>query len=63
MAKRVQEQKEERVVAKSRSTAMNLSSHVPASSSSAKNLVISSDPWETHGCGETGKQDEKKFET
>ena len=38
MAKRVQEQKEEeRIVAKSKSTAMNLSSSVPASSSSAKN--------------------------
>ena len=45
MAKRVQEQKEEeRNVAKSRPTAMNLSSTVPATSSSAKNLVTSSDP-------------------
>ena len=45
MAKRVQEQKgEERIVAKSRPTAMNLSSTVPASSSSSKNLIISSDP-------------------
>ena len=45
MAKRVQEQKEEeRVVVKSRPTAMNLSSTVPASSSSAKNLITSSDP-------------------
>ena len=44
MAKRVQEQKdEERIVAKSRSTAMNLSSIGPASSSSAKNLITSSD--------------------
>ena len=45
MAKRMQEQKrEERSVAKSRPTAMNLSSTVPASSSSAKNLITSSDP-------------------
>ena len=45
MAKRVQEQKdEEKIVAKSRPTVMNLSSTVPASSSSAKNLIISSDP-------------------
>ena len=44
MAKRVQEQKEEEtIVAKSRPTAMNLSSTVSASSSSAKNLVTSSD--------------------
>ena len=44
MAKRVQEQKdEERIVAKSRLAAMNLSSTVPASSSSAKNLITSSD--------------------
>ena len=54
MAKRVREQKEEeRVVAKSRPTAMNLSSTVPARSSSAKNLITSSDPGETHSCGET----------
>ena len=45
MAKRVQEQKEEeRIVAESRPTAMNLSSTVPASSSSAKNPITSSDP-------------------
>ena len=44
-AKRVQEQKEEeRTVAKSRSTVMNLSSTILASSSSAKNLITSSDP-------------------
>ena len=43
MAKRVQEQKEEeRIVAKSRPTAMNLSSTVSASS--AKNQITSSDP-------------------
>ena len=45
MAKRVQEQKyEEKIVAKSRLTAMNLASTVPVSSSSAKNLITSSDP-------------------
>ena len=45
MAKRVQEQKEEeRIVAKSTPTAMNLSLTVPARSSSAKNLSTSSDP-------------------
>ena len=45
MAKRVQEQKEEEtIVAKSRPTALNLSSTVPASSSSSKNLIASSDP-------------------
>ena len=44
MAKRMQEQKgEERIVGNSRPTAMNLSSSVPASSSSAKNLITSSD--------------------
>ena len=42
MAKRMQERKEEeRSVAKSKSTAMNLSSHVPTSSSSAKSLIAS----------------------
>ena len=42
MAKRMQEQKgEERSVPKSKSTAMNLSSHVPASSSSAKIPIAS----------------------
>ena len=41
----MQEQKEEeRTVAKPRPTAMNLSSTIPASSSSAKNLITSSDP-------------------
>ena len=45
MAKRMQEQKrEERSVAKSKSTAMNLSSHVPTSSSSAKSLIASQSP-------------------
>ena len=45
MAKRMQEQKgEERIVAKSQSTAMNLSSHVPASSSTAK-IPIASETW------------------
>ena len=42
MAKRMQELKEEaRIVAKSKSTAMNLSSHVPTSSSSAKSPIAS----------------------
>ena len=41
----MQEQKEEeRIVAKSRPTAMNLSSSALASSSSAKNLITSTDP-------------------
>ena len=45
MAKRMQAQKGKgRIVAKSKSTAMNLSSHVPASSSSAKSPISSSDP-------------------
>ena len=45
MAKRVQEQKEEeKIVAKWKLTAMNLSSSVPASSSSAKNQIAWSDP-------------------
>ena len=42
MAKRMQEQKgERRIVAKSNSTAMNLSSHVPASSSTAESPIAS----------------------
>ena len=45
LAKRMQEQKgEDRVVAKSKSTAMNLSSHVPASSSSATRPIASKSP-------------------
>ena len=45
MAKRMQEQKgQERSVAKSKSTAMNLSSHVPTGSSSAKSLIASKSP-------------------
>ena len=45
MAKRMQELKdEEKNVAKSKPTAMSLSSTVPASSLSAKNLITSSDP-------------------
>ena len=45
MAKRMQEQKgEERSVAKSKFTAMNLSSHVPTSSSSAKSPIASKGP-------------------
>ena len=45
MAKRMQEQKgEERSVAKSKSTATELSSHVPTSSSSSKSLIASQGP-------------------
>ena len=45
MAKRMQEQKEEeRIVPKSRPTAMNLSSTLPASSSSAKIPIASKSP-------------------
>ena len=44
-ARRMQERKgEERSVAKSKSTAMNLSSHVPTSSSSAKKPIASKGP-------------------
>ena len=45
MAKRMQEQKGEEIsVAKSKSTAINLSSHVPTSSSSAKSPIASNSP-------------------
>ena len=45
MTKRMQEQKgDERIVAKSKSTAMNLSSHVPTSSSSANSPIASESP-------------------
>ena len=45
VAKSMQEQKEEeRIVAKSKSTAMNLSSHVPTSSSPAKSPIASQSP-------------------
>ena len=45
MAKRMQEQKgEEKSVANSKSTSMNLSSHVPTSSSSAKSPIASKSP-------------------
>ena len=45
MGKRMREQKgEERRVEKSKSTATNLSSHVPTSSSSAKSLIASKSP-------------------
>ena len=45
MAKSVQEQQgEERSVAKSKSTATNLSPHVPTSSSSAKSPIASKSP-------------------
>ena len=44
MAKRMQEQKEEIIVAKSEPMATNLSSHVPASSSNAKIPIASESP-------------------
>ena len=54
MAKRMQEQKgEERGVAKSKSTATNLSSYVPTSSSSAKKSGCIKKSRDTHGSGET----------
>ena len=57
MANRVQEQKkEERIVAKSRPTAMNLSSSVPASSSSAKNPITSSNPGKLMAAGRTASR-------
>ena len=57
MAKRVHEQKEEeRIVAKSTLTAMNLSSTVPASSLSAKNLIASSDPRKLIAAGKTASR-------
>ena len=57
MAKRMQEQKgEERSVAKWKSTAMNLSSHVSTSSSSAKNLITSSDLGKLIAAGEPASQ-------
>ena len=62
MAKRMQEQKrEERSGEKSKSTATNLSSHVPTSSSSAKSLIASKSPVILTATGETWEQDEKKF--
>ena len=57
MANRVQEQKkEERIVAKSRPTAMNLSSSVPASSSSAKKPITSSNPGKLTPAGKTASR-------
>ena len=62
MAKRMQEQKgEERSVAKSKSTAMNLSSDVPTCSSSAKKTDCIQMSGDTHSYGQACKQDEKKF--
>ena len=63
MAKRIQEQKEEdRAAAKSKSTAMNLSSHVPTSSSSAKSPIASQSPGILKAStGKPRKQDENKF--
>ena len=64
MVKRVQEQKEEgRIVAKSRLTAMNLFSSVPASSSSAKNLITSPDPVKLIAAVKLATRTEKNFET
>ena len=57
MANRVQEQKkEERIVAKSRLTAMNLSLSVAASSSSAKNPITSSNPGKLMAAGKTASR-------
>ena len=54
MTKRMQEQKdEERIVAKSRPTAMSLSSIVVSSSSSAKIPIASQKSWDTHSYRET----------
>ena len=54
MAKRMQEQKgEETNVAKSKSTAMNLSSHVPTTSSSAKSPIASKSPGKLIATGKT----------
>ena len=54
MAKRVQEQKEEeRIVANSQSTAVNLSSTVPASSSSAQDPDASRGPGELIASGKS----------
>ena len=56
MTKRMHEQKgEERSVAKSKSTAMNLSSHVPTGSSSAKSPIASKSPGILIATGETLK--------
>ena len=44
MAKRIQEQKEERVVSKSRPAALNLSSSIATSSSSASSPIASQSP-------------------
>ena len=57
MAKRMQEQKgEERSVAKSKSTATNLSSHVPTSSSSAKSPIASKSPGILIATGKPGSR-------
>ena len=48
---------------KSKSTAMNLSSHVPTSSSSPESPIASSEPVKLIAVEKIGKQDEKKFET
>ena len=62
MAKRVQEQKEERIAAKSRPTALNLFSTVLASSSSAKDPIASKSLGNSQLQGNL-KAGEKKFKT
>ena len=49
------------IVAKSKTTAMNLSSHVPTSSSSAKSPIASENPGILHTYRETWKTEDKKF--
>ena len=61
MAKRMQEQKGERSVAISKSTATNLSSHVPTSSLSAKSPIASQSPGILVATGKPCKQDERKL--
>ena len=63
MAKRMQEQKGEEIsVAKSKSTAKNLSSHVPTSYSSAKSPIATKSPGILIAMGKPESRDEKKFE-
>ena len=62
MAKMQEQNEEERIVAKSKLAAMNLSSHVPANSSYAKKSDSIQKSGEIYSYGETWKQDEKKFE-
>ena len=61
MAKRMQEQKEEKkIVEKSKPMAMNLSSTVSASSSPTTDLIASKGPEGTRGFTETWRQGKKK---